>query len=110
MTPEEFDGFLDDLASLADAYAIASRTFAREHPSPLAAMCFSRMMGLIEEHMAGQRVEVHKTAIEAHKTATEAHKTATEAHKTAIEAHPEPEKSRTECRHRTLSARQAPQR
>jgi hypothetical protein len=103
MTPEEFDGFLDDLASLADAYAIASRTFAREHPSPLAAMCFSRMMGLIEEHMAGQRVEVHKTAIEAHKTATEAHKTATEAH-------PEPEKSRTECRHRALSARQAPQR
>lgn len=86
----EFEDLLDDLASLADAYEIASRTFARDHTRPLASMCFARMMDLIAEHCSGaQPCDIMPETSQ--NVAT-------------------PEKSRTECRHRALSDRQAPQR
>ena len=55
----EFEELLDDLASLVDAYSMASRTFARDNRQQLSLMCFSQMMTLIGDHrgvvgMAGE--------------------------------------------------------
>jgi hypothetical protein len=46
----DFEDLLDDLSSLADAYCMARRTFARDDSRQLSLMCFAQMMTLIGDH------------------------------------------------------------